>query len=316
VVVVTEGERLLALFPGFLVDANARLAELRLLAKKTFWSVEPLVDRDHPPGMVGLFARALSESSPPPARLVIECAPTQSKWPRDLRRQWAGGPAWLRRAPHGDSPLLLIEGPTSSEGWLSGMPGHWRREFLRRMKRRAEAGLEVLRTDTPEAVRADVHALAQLHQARLNWQSGWLTQGVEDAIVEAGRSLVSTSDFRLWKVVSGEQVIGAALFARASDVSEMLLTAFDPAWSRLAPGLAAVVAGIRHELDTGVRLIDFGYGDRPYLQRLSNAEYPIIRYELYPTNLRTPIARARWSHTRDRVRLRTRLRALRDQGRN
>jgi CelD/BcsL family acetyltransferase involved in cellulose biosynthesis len=108
------------------------------------------------------------------------------------------------------------------------------------------------------------------------------------------------------------------LFVRADDVSELLLTAFDPAWSRLAPGFGAVVAGIRHELDTGTRLIDFGWGGAEYLQRLSNAEQPIVRYELFPTNLRMPIARARWlvTHTRDRVRLRTRLRALRDHNRN
>src|SRR5437764_1220542 len=111
----------------------------------------------------------------------------------------------------------------------------------------------------------------------------------------------------------------------AGDVSELLLTAFEPDWSRLAPGFGAVVAGIRHELDTGTRLIDFGWGGAEYLQRLSNAEHPIIRYELFPTNLRMPLARARWlrAHTRERVkiwrgqlRLRTRLRALGDHNRN
>jgi CelD/BcsL family acetyltransferase involved in cellulose biosynthesis len=115
-------------------------------------------------------------------------------------------------------------------------------------------------------------------------------------------------------VVRGEQVIAGALFAHAGDVSELLLTAFDPAWSRLSPGFGAVVAGIRHELDSGTRLIDFGWAEFEYLRQLSNAERPIVRYELFPTNLKTPIALARWlvSHTRDRVRLRTRLRALRD----
>jgi CelD/BcsL family acetyltransferase involved in cellulose biosynthesis len=147
----------------------------------------------------------------------------------------------------------------------------------------------------------------------MNWRSTWLIEGLEDAIVEAGRSLVRTGDFRLWKVESDNRVIGAALFARARDVSELLLTAFDPGWSRLAPGLATVVTGIRHELDTEIRLIDFGWGGAKYLQRLSNAEIPLVSYELFPTNLRVPIAQTRWlvTHTRDRVRLRTRLRALR-----
>jgi CelD/BcsL family acetyltransferase involved in cellulose biosynthesis len=314
VVVVTEGERLLALFPGFLIDGHSRLADLHLLGEKSFWSVEPLVSDEAPLETFALFAQTLSESSPPPARVFLKFTPAQAEWPGELRRQWPGAPAWLRRSDR--RKLQVIEGPMSSEAWLAGMPRRRRAELLRLARRRAEAGLEVRCTDTPEAVRADVHALAQLHQARLNWQSGWLTQGVEDAIVEAGRSLVSTGDFRLWKVVHGKELIAGALFVRGGDTSEALLTAFDPAWGALGPGLGALVAAIRHELDTGVRLIDLGYGDLRYLQRLSNAEYPIIRYELYPTNLRTPIARARWSHTRDRVRLRTRLRALRDQNRN
>lgn len=317
VVVVTEAKRLVAMFPAFLVDKTSRFPDLRLLAEGRFWSVEPLVSHDAPRETFALFARALSETSPPPSRLLIECAPTPAQWLRELRRQWPGGPARLRRVPRGK--LLVVEGPMSSEAWLAGMPRSRRTDLRRRARRRAEAGVEVRLTDTPEAVQDDVHALAQLHHARWNWQSQWLTEGVEDTIVEAGRLLVRSGDFRLWKVLRGEEVIGAALFARAGDVSEILLTAFDPAWSRLAPGLAAIVAGIRHDLDTGIRLIDFGYGGFKYLQRLSNAERPVAGYELFPTNRGTPVARARWliphgriNIWRGRLRLRTRLRALRD----
>ena len=322
VVVVTEGKRLVALFPGFLVDRNSRFPDLRLLGDGGFWSVEPLVSHDAPSETFALFARALSETSPPPARLVFWLPPTEAEWPRELRRQWPGGPAWLRRGFRGK--LLVVKGPMSSEAWLAGRPRRWRGDLLRRARRRAEAGLEVRCTDSPEAVRDDVHALAQLHHARWNWQSAWLTEGMEDTIVEAGQLLVSSGDFRLWKVVRGEEVIGAALFARAGDVSELLLTAFDPAWSRLAPGLGAIVAGIQHELDSGIRLIDFGFGGFKYLQRLANAERPVVPYELFPTNRRMPIARARWlvPHSRDRIyiwgrqlRLRKRLRALRDRTR-
>jgi hypothetical protein len=130
-----------------------------------------------------------------------------------------------------------------------------------------------------------------------------LTKGVEDTIVEAARLLVRSGDVRVWKVVRSEEVVGAALFARAGDVSELLLTAFSPAWTSLAPGLAAVVAGIQHELDTGARLIDFGYGGFDFLRRLSNAEHPMAEYELFPWNPRMPIARARWlvPHARERT---------------
>lgn len=301
VVVVTEDEKLTGLFPGFLIDRNSLFPDLRLLGERHFWSVEPLVSSDAPRETFALFARVLGESRPPPVRLMTEWTSTQSTWPAELRRRWPGGPAWLRRSQRGR--LQVIESPSSSQAWLAGLRRRRRGDLLRRTRRRAEAGLEVLCTETAEAVRDDVHALAQLHHARLNRRSLWLTEGLEEAIVEAGRSLISTGDFRLWKTVRGEQVIGAALFARAGDVSELLLTAFDPDSSRLAPGLGAIVAGIRHELDTGVRLIDFGYAGAKYLEQLSNAERSIVRYELFPTNLRMPLARARWlrAHSRERV---------------
>src|SRR5205085_1447916 len=148
-----------------------------------------------------------------------------------------GAPAWLRRSH--PRKLLVIEGPMSSEAWLAGLPRRRRAELLRLARRRAEAGLEVRCTDTPDAVRDDVRGLAQLQQARVNSQAGWLSKGLEDTIVEAGRSLVSTGDFRLWKVVRGKELIAGALFVRAGDTTEALLTAFDPAWGALGPGLGA-----------------------------------------------------------------------------
>ncbi len=126
---------------------------------------------------------------------------------------------------------------------------------------------------------------------------------MEETIVEAGKRLVASGDWRLWKVACKEEVVGAALFTRAGDVSEILLTAFDPAWGKLSPGLGAVVAGIEHELDSGARLIDFGHGGFRYLQRLSNAERPMFDYELFPAHSRLPAAWARWlaPHGRERI---------------
>jgi CelD/BcsL family acetyltransferase involved in cellulose biosynthesis len=149
----------------------------------------------------------------------------------------------------------------------------------------------------------------------MNWQSGWMIEGIEEMIVEAGELLVSSGDFRLWKVVRGEEMIAGALFARAGDASAVLLTAFDPAWSRLAPGLGAMVAGIQHELDSGKRLIDFGWGDFKYLRQLANAERPLAPLEMYPTTRKMLIAGARERITiwRDHLQLRTRLRAVRDR---
>ncbi|HET7574353.1 MAG TPA: GNAT family N-acetyltransferase, partial [Solirubrobacterales bacterium] len=301
VVVVTEGERLVGLLPAYLVDSRARAPDLRLIGASTFWSVAPLVASDAPPATIGELSRALGGTSPAPSRLEIPSAPADAAWPGELRRGWPGAPAWLRRGNRG--ALLVVEGHESAEAWFAALPKRLRSDHLRRNRKRAEAGLEVVPTTDPEAVAADLHALAELHRARWGGASSWLVEGVEEALVAAGRELIEEGGWRLWKVVRGEQILAATLFARGGAVSEMLLTAYDLEWSHLAPGVATVVAGIEHELDSGARVVDFGHGGFEYLRRMASAEVPIVNCELFPGNRRMPLALAAWlvPHGRERL---------------
>jgi CelD/BcsL family acetyltransferase involved in cellulose biosynthesis len=301
IAVATADERLVGLFPGYLVDRHARLPDLRLIGAPTFWSVAPLLAPDAPAGTAGALACALAETVPAPARLHLPTVPGHADWPGELRRRWPGGPAWLRRGNHG--ALLGVAGHRSAEDWLAALPKRVRSDHLRRNRKRAEAGLEVKQTNGSEAVAADLHALAELHRARWDGASSWLVDGVEEALAAAGRELIEAGGWRLWKVVRGEQILGATLFARGGSVSEMLLTAYDPGWSHLAPGMATVVAGIEHELASGAGLIDFGHGGFKYLQRLASVRTPIVNYELFPANGRMPLALAAWflPHGRERL---------------
>jgi CelD/BcsL family acetyltransferase involved in cellulose biosynthesis len=320
VVVVTEGERLVGLLPGYVVDSRARLPDLRLIGAPTFWSVAPHVAADAPAATIELLSRALGGTSPAPARLEMPSVRADAAWPGELRRAWPGAPAWLRRGNRG--ALLVVAGQESAEDWFAALPKRLRSDHLRRNRKRAEAGLEVVPTTDPEAVAGDLHALAELHRARWDGASSWLVDGLEEALAAAGRELIEAGGWRLWKVVRGDRILGATLFARGGAASEMLLTAYDSEWSHLAPGVATVVAGIEHELDTGARVVDFGHGGFRYLQRMASAEVPIVNYELFPGNRRMPLALASWlvPHGRERLniwrkqlRLGQRLRGIRQR---
>jgi CelD/BcsL family acetyltransferase involved in cellulose biosynthesis len=301
VVVVTDPERLLAVVPCYVLDRMARLPDIRLLGQGAFWGVEPLLSADAPDETLGLAARALSETLPRPARLVLDSALGQARWPQELRSQWPGGPAWLRRGRRGE--LLMIEGPLSFSEWLAARSKDWRSELRRRERHAVQAGIRVRCTDSPDAVDVDLRGLARLHHARWNHRSAWLRPGVEDAIAAAGRELIAKGGFRLWVVEHGDQMIGAALLACAGDSSQFVMTGFDPGWSRFGPGISALVAGIKQQLDAGSSVIDFGYGGFSYIRKMANASYPVVWYELFPTDWRTPAARARWlpEHCRERT---------------
>lgn len=318
VAAVTAGERLVGLLPGYLPDQHAAFPELRLLGQPRFWGVGPLVSEDAPPETVALIARALGERSPAPARIPLDCVPRNALWLEELRRGWPGGSLWLRRGR--PSECLVVEGPMSSDEWLQNRSKRLRDDLHRLRRRRSEAGFELRMSESPEEVRADLAALARLHHARLNFQSQWLVKGVEDVLVRAGGELISRGDFRLWKIVREGEMVAGALSARAGNAAELLLTAFDPAWSRFGVGVAAVVAAIEDQLDAGTTLIDFGPGGFRYLRLLSNSTRPMSNYELFPSNRRTVRARAHWfpAHARERanilrveLKLGRRVRALR-----
>ena len=115
--------------------------------------------------------------------------------------------------------------------------------------------------------------------------------------------LVAGGGARLWSVRRDDQLIAATLFACAGDTSQVVLTAFDPRWRALGPGLLSVVAGIRRQLEDGNQTIDFGYGAFAYKQTLAPARYPLARFELFPLGRLYPLARARWPSERRRGQL-------------
>jgi CelD/BcsL family acetyltransferase involved in cellulose biosynthesis len=307
VAVVTDAGRLLALLPMFLVDRTALLPDMRMLGEGQFWNGGPLLSPQAPPDVLGLLARALTESRPRPARLIFAHVPREAPWPQELARPGRGR-VWLR--PGGYDESLVIAGAPSYAEWFAARPQDWRAEFRRRERRAAEQGFRVRRADSAEAIARDVRELARLHHARLQGRSLWLLPGVEDALREACMELVAGGGARMWSVSRNDQVIAATLFACAGDTSQVLLTAFDPRWRGLGPGLLSVVAGIRRQLEDGNQTIDFGYGAFPYKQALAPAREPLARFELFPLGWRYPLARTRWPGERQRQQLDRLRRAL------
>lgn len=308
VAVVTDGDRLLAVVPTFLVDRSSLLPDMRMLGDGQFWNAGPVLSSHAPPDVLGLVARTLSECGPRPARLIFADVWREALWPQELARHWPGR-AWLRQGGYSES--LVIRGERSYQEWFATRPRGWRAEFRRRERRAAEQGFRVRYADSAEAVARDVRELARLHHARWHGQSRWLSPGVEEAIREAGIELVAGGGFRLWSVRRDDTVIAATLFACAGDRSQVLLTAFDPRWRELAPGLLSCVAGIRRQLEDGNQTIDLGYGGYPYKQVLAPAREQLARFELFPLGWRYPLARTRWPGERPRRqldRLRTALR--------
>jgi CelD/BcsL family acetyltransferase involved in cellulose biosynthesis len=116
----------------------------------------------------------------------------------------------------------------------------------------------------------------------------------------------------LWTIEVDEQVIGATAFAAAGGAVTTLVTGFDPAWGRFAPGLRSMIAGIEEGFRLGEERLDLGFGGYPYKLKLANTARQISSFELFPRDVRYPFVRAHElpRHARERlVQARVRLRA-------
>ena len=310
VVVVCDAHGLAGLAPLFIEDVQARVPHLRFLGLHAFFGGCPLVRSDVADDTIDALAGAIATMRPRPSIVSFDLIDVDSRWPDALVRSWPGRRAWLRSGLSTTSAAVRLEG--TFEEWVHTRGHDWRGEYRRRNRRFSEIGGVVRRAQCTEDVSRGLSQLIRLHHARWHHESQWLTPVVERTLREAGNGLVTHDGFRLWTVEIGGQVIGATVFAAAGGAVVMPLTAFDPAWSRFAPGLHSVVAGIEEGFRLGEDWVDLGHGDFRYKRELANEFHQISSYEMFARNARYPLVRAHElpRHARERINQgRVRLRA-------
>jgi CelD/BcsL family acetyltransferase involved in cellulose biosynthesis len=294
----------------FIEDLTARVPRLLFLGQRAFHGLCPLVRRDVADETSDAIAGAIAAMRPRPSIVCFELIDVTSPWPDALVRGWPGRRAWLRKGISTTSQAVRFEG--MFEDWMDARGRRWRSEFRRRSKRFAEVGGVVRRAQGSEDVIRCLGELIRLHHIRWQQQSDWLTPVLERTLREAADGLVPDDGLRLWTVEIDERVIGVTLFAAAGGTIVMPLTAFDPAWSRFAPGSRSVVAGIEEGFRLGEDWIDLGCGDYRYKRQLANESYPVSTYEVFARDDRYLLVRAHElpRHVRERaIQGRIRLRA-------
>jgi CelD/BcsL family acetyltransferase involved in cellulose biosynthesis len=70
-------------------------------------------------------------------------------------------------------------------------------------------------------------------------------------------------------------VIGATLARRAGTRMTCWITAYDPEWSRLGPGLASLLESLDAGARAGCEIADLGGGDQPYKEAFEDGAFPL-----------------------------------------
>jgi CelD/BcsL family acetyltransferase involved in cellulose biosynthesis len=301
VVIVHDAQGLAGVAPMYIEDVRATVPHLRFLGAAAIYGVSPLVRSDVADDTIRTLAEATATMHPRPSIVSFELIDVASRWPDALGRGWPGRGAWIRTGRSTTSVSVKLGG--TFEDWIHTRGLKWRSDYRRRRRRFAEIGGVVRSAQGAEDVSRSLTELIRLHDGRRDRESEWISPVLECMLRDVGARLVADNGFRLWTVEIDDHVIGATAFIAAGGAVTTLLTGFDPAWGRFAPGLKSMVAGIEEAFGLGEEYVDLGYGDYPYKLKLANDARRIASYEMFPRDTRYPFVRAHElpRHARERL---------------
>ena len=161
-------------------------------------------------------------------------------------------------------PVLRL--PESWDVYLGALSGKDRHE-LRRKMRKLEAELPDVRVRSvtaPAEMDAALTHFLRLHRLSRTGKAKFMDERMERFFRDALRALAEAGWARLWFLDSGPAPVASFICTEYGDSIGLYNSGFDPAHSRLAPGIVLLGHVIRDAIERRVPTFDFLRGDEPY----------------------------------------------------
>jgi CelD/BcsL family acetyltransferase involved in cellulose biosynthesis len=289
IVLVSDEEGLAGVGPFFAQVGPLGLVEMRLLGAGFSHRIGPLARRGVEEPVAVAMAGALAGMHPRPASVVFEGVDSDDPWPQLIAAAWpARGAPRLRTDATMDAPAIELDG--AYEAWMERRGRKFRKEARRTARRMEE---EEVHGRVCSEVQA-IDSLLRLHHAR--WEERGGSNVGPDAggvIAMAAEGLAPERRLIVALLEGPEGPVAAELVLVAGDTAAFWGGGFDPAWASFAPGTQAMLLGLRHLAERGVKLADLGGGGDEYKRRLADANRPLVWRTLFPRGVRYPLLRAR-----------------------
>lgn len=262
--VATEGSKVMGVLP-FAGESMGR-GRLRLVPPATdmMYGIVPIAD----PEMASQVAEAVADDV---ARrfdglnaATIYWLPGGSPWMTALQSRFTL-PEWATTGLVQYSSYCADLSPGFEE-WFARRMGEFRRTVGRRARRAREQGFRLLTTVDPAEIMERLPRLQPLYHRRKEQRGGAGYRFDETMIQAIGAALEVSAPgrFRLSVIEREDLVIGASLGVRAGERLSAWLTGYDPDWSRLGPGIAALLEELEAVAHDGCTIVDLGVGDQSY----------------------------------------------------
>jgi CelD/BcsL family acetyltransferase involved in cellulose biosynthesis len=273
--IATDGSQVIGVLP--LVAETMARGRLRLLPPGTdmMYGIVPIAHPDREEEVVGAIADDVAGGSQPVDVACIFLLPTGSRWAVALGRRLAG-PAWVTlgtlryRSAYTDIAAGI-------DAWLGQRKPEFRQAVRRRARRCQEEGFRSSTTEKPAEIMELLPRLQSLYLSRQQARGGEGYRFDDDMVraIGAAAELSPPGRFGLSVLARDDVVIGASLALRAGTRMSGWLTGYDPQFSRLGAGIAALLESLEAGARAGCEIVDFGEGGQPYKDDFNDEVVPL-----------------------------------------
>jgi CelD/BcsL family acetyltransferase involved in cellulose biosynthesis len=273
--IASEGTDVVAVLP-FVAEPMAR-GRIRFVPPATdmMFGVVPIVDPDHADNAIDAVVHDVAARAEPVDMVSLFWLPVGSPWSMALHGLFPE-PEWVAISTT-DYHAWYTELGKGQDDWLQTRGGEFRRTVRRRARRLEEQGFRTLTIVDPVEIKDRLPRVQSLYKSRQEERGGegyrfddGMSRAIEDVLATSG-----PVQLRLSVVEREEVLVGASLAVRAEARMSCWLTGFDSEWSRLGPGIAALLEALDAGGRSGCLIADLGVGDQSYKDEFQDAAFPL-----------------------------------------
>jgi CelD/BcsL family acetyltransferase involved in cellulose biosynthesis len=262
--IATEDSEVIGVLPFVAESMGGGRLRLTPPATDMMYGVVPVADPDQASRVAEAVADEVAQHFELLNVATIYWLPGGSPWMTALRSRFRE-PDWATVGLTQYSSFCADLSPGFDE-WFARRSGEFRRTVGRRARRAAEQGFRLVTTVDATEIMERLPRLQPLYQLRKEQRGGAGYRFDETMITAIGAALERSNPgrFRLSMMEREDLVIGASLGVRAGVRLSAWLTGYDPEWSRLGPGIAALLEELEAVARDGCTIVDLGVGDQSY----------------------------------------------------
>jgi CelD/BcsL family acetyltransferase involved in cellulose biosynthesis len=200
--------------------------------------------------------------------------PAGSPW-MDALGELHPAPDWVTAKSEYSSNYTSIA--AGMDSWLEQRHTEFRRTVRRRGRRAAEQGFRLFTTEDPEEIVQRLPLLQSFYLRRQEERGGGGYQFDANMMcaLETTLEMSRRGRFALSVLENDDAAIGIQLVLRAGTRLSCWITGYDAEWSRLGPGIAAMLEALTAGAEAGCEIADLGVGDQPYKDDILDAAFPL-----------------------------------------